>query len=54
VVAGLLLGIIEAFSVSVLPLAFQEAISIGILLIILFVRPHGLFGSKAAAGLKEF
>jgi branched-chain amino acid transport system permease protein len=54
VVAGLLLGIIEAFSVSVVPLAFQDAISIGILLVILFVRPHGLFGSSALAGLKEF
>ncbi len=54
IVAGLLLGVIEAFSVSVLPLAFQEAISIGILLLILFLRPHGLFGSKDAAGLKEF
>ncbi|MFH2093122.1 MAG: branched-chain amino acid ABC transporter permease [Pseudomonadota bacterium] len=54
VAAGILLGIIEAFSVSVLPLAFQEAISIAILLIILFIRPHGLFGSKDAAGLKEF
>jgi branched-chain amino acid transport system permease protein len=54
VIAGLLLGIIEAFSVSVLPLAFQEAISISILLLILFIRPHGLFGSRDAAGLKEF
>ncbi len=54
VAAGLLLGIIEAFSVSVLPLAFQDAIAIAILLIILFVRPHGLFGSGTAAGLKEF
>ncbi len=54
VAAGLLLGIIEAFSVSVLPLAFQDAIAIAILLLILFVRPHGLFGSKEAAALKEF
>ena len=54
VIAGLLLGIIEAFSVSILPLSFQEAISIAILLLILFIRPHGLFGSKDAAGLKEF
>ena len=51
---GLLLGVLEAFSVSVVPLAFQDAIAITILLVILFVRPHGLFGSKAAAGLKEF
>jgi branched-chain amino acid transport system permease protein len=54
VVGGLLLGIIEAFSVSVVPLAFQDAIAIAILLVILFVRPHGLFGSSAMAGLKEF
>ena len=54
VAAGLLLGIIEAFSVSVVPLAFKDAISIAILLIILFVRPHGLFGSAAAARLKAF
>lgn len=54
VVAGLLLGIIEAFSVSVVPLAFQDAISITILLGILFVRPHGLFGSGEAARLKAF
>ncbi len=54
VAAGLLLGVIEAFSVSVVPLAFQDAIAIAILLVILFVRPHGLFGSSTAAGLKEF
>ncbi len=54
VAAGLLLGVIEAFSVSVVPLAFQDAISIAILLVILFVRPHGLFGSAAAARLKAF
>ncbi len=52
--AGLLLGILEAFSISVMPLAFKDAIAITILLLILFVRPHGLFGSSTAAGLKEF
>lgn len=52
--AGLLLGILEAFSISVVPLAFKDAISIAILLLILFLRPHGLFGSRTAAGLKEF
>ena len=54
VAGGLLLGIIEAFSISVVPLAFQDAIAISILLIILFFRPHGLFGSSEAASLKEF
>jgi branched-chain amino acid transport system permease protein len=54
VAAGILLGVIEAFSVSVVPLAFQDAISIAILLVILFVKPHGLFGSSDAARLKDF
>ncbi len=54
VAAGLLLGVIEAFSITVVPLAFQDAIAITILLIILFLRPHGIFGSSEAAGLKEF
>ncbi len=55
VAAGLLLGIIEAFSIAVgFPLAFQDAIAISLLLLILFVRPHGLFGNKEAARLKEF
>ena len=54
VAAGLLLGILEAFSIHIVPLAFQDAISISILLLILFIRPHGLFGSSEAAELKEF
>ncbi len=54
VAAGLLLGLIEAFSISLMPLAYKDAIAIAILLLILFVRPHGLFGRKDAAGLKEF
>ncbi len=48
VAAGLLLGIIESFSVSLLPTAFKDAISIALLLVILFARPSGLFGAKAA------
>ncbi|MFP4071644.1 MAG: branched-chain amino acid ABC transporter permease [Desulfovibrionales bacterium] len=54
VAAGILLGIIESFSISILPLAFQDAIATTLLLLILFLRPHGLFGSSEAAGLKEF
>jgi len=54
VAAGLLLGVLEAFSITIVPLAFQDAIAIAILLIILFVRPHGLFGSSEASALKEF
>lgn len=54
VAAGLLLGLIESFSISVLPMAYKDVISIIILLIILVIRPSGLFGSRQAAALKDF
>jgi branched-chain amino acid transport system permease protein len=54
VVAGLLLGIIEAFSISILPVAYKDVIAITILLAILFFKPAGLFGSREAGALKEF
>jgi branched-chain amino acid transport system permease protein len=54
VVAGLILGIVEAFSISVMPLAYKDVIAIAILLLILFVKPSGLFGNKEAGGLKDF
>jgi branched-chain amino acid transport system permease protein len=51
---GLILGILESFSIAVLPAAYKDVISIAILLFILFVRPSGLFGSAEVARLKEF
>jgi branched-chain amino acid transport system permease protein len=54
VIAGLILGLLEAFSISVLPLAYIDAVSIAVLLIILFFRPSGLFGNREASALKEF
>ncbi len=54
VVGGMVVGMLEAFSISVLPLAYKDAIAITILLLILFVKPSGLLGKKEAAGLKEF
>jgi branched-chain amino acid transport system permease protein len=54
VTAGILLGITEAFSVSVLPTAYKDVFSICILLLVLFAKPSGLFGKKEAGALKEF
>jgi branched-chain amino acid transport system permease protein len=54
VAAGMILGILESFSIWVLPTAYKEAISIAILLAILFFKPSGIFGSAEAARLKEF
>ena len=46
VAAGLLLGVLESFSVSLLPTAYKDAVSIAVLLLILFVRPTGLFAAR--------
>jgi branched-chain amino acid transport system permease protein len=54
VAAGILLGILETLSISVLPMAYKDAVSITILLLILFFRPSGLFGSAEKGRLKEF
>jgi branched-chain amino acid transport system permease protein len=47
VVAGLLIGVLEALSITILPSAYKDAVSVAILLVILIVRPTGLFGSDA-------
>jgi branched-chain amino acid transport system permease protein len=52
--AGLILGILESFSIWVMPTAYKDAISISLLLLMLVVRPGGLFGNKEAFRLKEF
>ena len=54
VVAGIMLGIFESFSIWVMPTAYKDAIAISLLLVILFVRPSGLFGSREMSSLKEF
>ena len=54
VAAGLILGLLETFSVSLLPLAYKDAVSLAVLLAILFVRPGGLFGRREAQRLREF
>jgi branched-chain amino acid transport system permease protein len=51
---GVLVGLAEAFSVmSGLPAAYKDATAFAILLIVLFLRPHGLFGSREAEMAKE-
>jgi branched-chain amino acid transport system permease protein len=54
VVAGLLLGLLEAFSISLFPMAYKDAIAVLILIVVLVVKPSGLFGSREVAALKEF
>jgi branched-chain amino acid transport system permease protein len=46
VAAGLLIGVLESASISVLPLAFKDVVALSILLAILVLRPEGLFTWK--------
>ncbi len=53
VVGGLLVGVVEAASVSRLPAAYNDVAAFTILLLVLFVRPHGIFGSPGADNVRE-
>lgn len=51
--AGLIVGVAESFSVCLFPAAYKDATAFAILLVVLFIRPHGLFGARGAA-LRDF
>jgi branched-chain amino acid transport system permease protein len=53
VLGGLLLGVMEAFSVSRLPAAYNDVTAFAALLLLLFVRPHGLFGRPGGESVRE-
>ncbi|PKL39759.1 MAG: branched-chain amino acid ABC transporter permease [Spirochaetae bacterium HGW-Spirochaetae-1] len=54
VVGGIMIGLLEAFSISILPLAYMDVIAITILLLILFIKPSGLLGSSEVSALKDY
>lgn len=47
-VGGLLLGVIEALGSAYVSIAWRDAISFGVLILILIVRPTGLLGERVA------
>jgi len=52
VAAGLFLGLLEAFMVSVLPASYKEVVAIVVLLLILVFRPSGLFARRGTSELR--
>jgi branched-subunit amino acid ABC-type transport system permease component len=52
VAAGLMLGLVEALVMSQFDVAYKEAVSIVILLLILVFRPSGLFGKREIAAMR--
>ncbi len=53
VLGGLLVGVLEAGSVRYLPAAYNDVTAFAILLLVLFVRPHGLFGRPTGEAVRE-
>jgi branched-chain amino acid transport system permease protein len=54
VVAGLLLGIVESLCAGFVSSGYKDAVALLLLLLVLFVRPSGLFGNVEAAKIKKF
>lgn len=52
VAAGLLLGLLEVFAMSQLPVAYKEVVAIVVLLLVLVFRPTGLFGRRELGALR--
>lgn len=52
VAAGLLLGLLEVFMVSQFQVAYKEAVSIVVLLLVLVFRPSGLFARREINSLR--
>lgn len=53
-VAGAVLGLAESFCAGYLSSGYKDAVALVLLLLALFFKPEGLFGSKEAAKLKKF
>lgn len=54
VIAGILLGVLEAFAGGYISSHYMDAIALLVMLLVLYVRPGGIFGSTEALRLKEF
>lgn len=48
VAGGIMLGIFESFSASIIPSGYKDAMAFFVILLILFVKPDGIFGKKRA------
>jgi branched-chain amino acid transport system permease protein len=54
VAGGLFVGVLEAFAVMCkLPVKYNDVAAFAVLLLVLFVRPHGLFGRPGGEGVRE-
>jgi branched-chain amino acid transport system permease protein len=52
--AGMILGLVESYCAGYLSSGYKDAAALVLLLLVLFLKPEGLFGSSEAAKLKRF
>ena len=54
VVAGFLIGIVESLCAGLISSHYKDAVGLVVLLMVLFIKPSGLFGSAQVSKLKKF
>jgi branched-chain amino acid transport system permease protein len=54
VAAGIIIGLLESYSAGLLSSGYKDAVALVILLIVLFIRPGGIFARKEVQRLKTF
>ena len=54
VVAGFIIGVVESFSAGFISSGFKDAIALVILILVLFIKPSGIFGSAEVGKVKQF
>ncbi len=54
IAAGFLIGILESLGAGLISSGYKDAIALLVLLLVLWIKPSGLFGSKEESELKKF
>jgi branched-chain amino acid transport system permease protein len=54
IVAGFIIGIVEALGAGLISSGYKDAIALFVLLIVLWIKPSGIFGSQEESELKKY
>ncbi len=54
IAAGFLIGVLESLGAGLISSGYKDAIALLVLLLVLWIKPSGLFGSKEESELKKF
>ena len=51
---GFLIGLLESLGAGLISSGYKDAIALFVLLLVLWIKPSGLFGSREESDLKKF